>query len=247
MQQKIMDVIMKEEEISWKQIIMDIIKEDGMDPWDIDVSRIAKEYLAIIRQMKELDLKMSGKVILAAALLLKIKSKKFLGEDILEFDKMFAPDEEEDDEDIPDLVDERSNIPRSEDFQLIPRTPQPRKRKVSVHDLVNALEKALEVKNRRVLRDIEIELEIPDKKIDIESLINALHESIMLYYKDNNKKLTFTRLVNSEEKEEKIYTFIPLLHLTNARKIDLDQDDHFSEIEITLIQDTPEEAEQEQG
>ena len=33
--------------------------------------------------------------------------------------------------------------------QIYPRTPQPRKRKVSVFDLVQALEKALEVENRR--------------------------------------------------------------------------------------------------
>ncbi|MBN1386189.1 segregation/condensation protein A [Candidatus Woesearchaeota archaeon] len=233
-QEKIMNTILKEEEISWKQIILDIINNEGMDPWDIDVSSIAKEFLDTVRKMKELDLKLSGKVILAAAILLKIKSKKFLGEDILEFDKLFAPDEEDtDDEDIPDLIEERI-IERPEDFRLIPRTPQPRKRKVSVYDLVNALEKALEVKNRRVLRDIEIELEIPEKKADISKLIEEILQKIMLLCRQKEDKLTFTELVQSDKKEDKIYTFIPMLHLTNARKIDLEQKEHFGEIEITL-------------
>ena len=35
-------------------------------------------------------------------------------------------------------------------------------------------------------------------------------------------------------KEDKVFTFIPLLHLTNQRKIDLNQENHFGEIEIVL-------------
>src|SRR3989344_5635587 len=37
---------------------------------------------------------------------------------------------------------------------LIPRTPQPRQRKVSIYDLVEALERELEVKKRRLLHSI---------------------------------------------------------------------------------------------
>ena len=51
--------------------------------------------------------------------------------------------------------------------------------------------------------------------------------------KDN---LTFSKLVPSENKEDKVFTFIPLLHLTNQRKIDLEQKEHFGEIEIVLNQ-----------
>ena len=31
-----------------------------------------------------------------------------------------------------------------------------------------------------------------------------------------------------------MYTFIPLLHLSNENKVDLSQDEHFGEINITL-------------
>ena len=48
------------------------------------------------------------------------------------------------------------------------------------------------------------------------------------------KRLTFSQLVPSNTKEDKIYTFIPLLHLTTQRKIDLTQQEHFGEIEIML-------------
>ncbi|MCK5140441.1 MAG: segregation/condensation protein A, partial [Thermodesulfovibrionia bacterium] len=52
----------------------------------------------------------------------------------------------------------------------------------------------------------------------------------------NNTRLTFSTLVPSETKEDKIYTFIPLLHLTNQRKIDIEQYQPFGEIEIILRQ-----------
>ena len=47
-------------------------------------------------------------------------------------------------------------------------------------------------------------------------------------------KLTFTKLLNSDSKEDKIYTFIPLLHLETDKKVNLDQKQHFGEIEIFL-------------
>ena len=51
---------------------------------------------------------------------------------------------------------------------------------------------------------------------------------------NQEKTLTFTQLIPSDAKKDKVLTFIPLLHLTNQRKIDLIQEKHFSEIEIKL-------------
>ena len=39
----------------------------------------------------------------------------------------------------------------------------------------------------------------------------------------------------SDSKEDKIYTFIPLLHLDHQRAVDLTQKKHFGEIEIELL------------
>jgi len=53
-----------------------------------------------------------------------------------------------------------------------------------------------------------------------------------------NKKnsVTFSELLPSDSKDDKIYTFVPLLHLTTQRKIDLHQEKHFGEIDIMLNQ-----------
>jgi len=98
------------------------------------------------------------------------------------------------------------------------------------------LQKALEVKKRRVMRSIPTaKVEVPKKQVEITSIIREVYGKITnFFFKNNGKKLTFTKLIPSDSKEDKVLTFIPLLHLTNQRKIDLFQREHFGEIEIIL-------------
>lgn len=235
--EKILSLILDQNEITWQTIIYDLINSEQMDPWDIDVSLLTQKYIDRIKSLKEHDFRLSGKVLLAAAILLKIKSNKWLKEDIANLDAMFSSTEE----DADDLFAGFDNDfqPREKiEADLIPRTPQPRRRKVSIYDLVNALEQALEVKHRRILRDMPIlDVKIPVKKRDISEIIKEVYLKISSFFQLNSKnRLTFSKLLSSDKKEDKIYTFIPLLHLSNQQKITLEQYQHFGEIEIMLKQ-----------
>ena len=171
---------------------------------------------------------------LAAAILLKIKSSKLVGEDLEHFDKLLAPEEELEE----GLLDEGLSEQQKEELgkvDLIPRTPQPRKRKVSVYDLMNALDKALEVKRRRVLQSIPPPLIPPAKTKDMTQLIKTLYLRIKnTLFKSRKNRVMFSQLVPSQEKDDKIYTFIPLLHLTTQRKVELFQQRHFEDFEVYL-------------
>ena len=233
--QKIYDILYNKDEVTWQSLLYELVKNEEMDPWDIDISMLAKSYIEAIKKIKELDLRISGKMLLAAAILLKIKSNKLLNEDLVEFDRLLSEPEEDLEDDLG-LIDEQPQY-RHESHPLIPRTPQPRKRKVSIFDLVNALEKALEVKRRRVLNSMPpMDVQIPKKGIDIGKAIRDVYSKVMIFFNaSNDSKLTFTQLLPpSGTKEDKIYTFIPLLHLTTQRKVDLSQKEHFGEIEIML-------------
>ena len=120
---------------------------------------------------------------------------------------------------------------------LLPRTPQPRKRKVSIYDLVISLQKALEVRDRRVVRNMPRgTIEIPHRKVDMGKLIGDVYGRVMSMFSQQSK-LTFTQLLPQDAtKEAKILTFMPLLHLANVdyRKLDLLQQEQFGEIEIVL-------------
>jgi segregation and condensation protein A len=231
--ERIFQILYNEDEITWQSLLYELVKKEGMNPWDINVSQLSNTYIGTIKKMKELDFRISGKVLLAAAILLKMKSNRLLNEDLSEFDRLLTEEEEL----VEELdLEEQQHYEPGERPVLIPKTPQPRKRKVSIFDLVNALEKALEVKHRRVLNSIPpMGVKIPEKKRDITQIIKEVYSRIVGFLTINShKKLTFSQLIPSQTKEDKIYTFIPLLHLTNQRKVDLEQKEHFGEIEIMI-------------
>ena len=239
-QDHIYNLLMQDDEITWQTIIMDLVKTEQMNPWDVDVSTLSQKYLEKVKQMEELNFFVSGKIILASAILLKLKSNQFMLQDLAEFDNLlYATDEDElaepEDMDGPNIPD----YLRNKEPRLTIKTPQPRKRKVSVNDLVDALKKALEVENRKIQRVLDKnrmpeDLSMPEKKIDINAIIKDLHGKVRTYFEKNKSDLTFNGLVPSGRKEDKLGVFVPLLHLSNQQKIHLTQPVHFDEIYIQL-------------
>jgi len=170
-------------------------------------------------------------VLLAAALLLKIKSSRIITEDIANLDSFLFSQEEEE----FDSFEEHNYINEESIPRLAIKTPQPRKKTVSVNDLIKALQNALKVSKRKeVKRELERSFrppDIPEKKVDITALIKDIYEKIINFFK-KEEQVTFSKLVMSEKREDKILTLIPLLHLDNQEKIELFQQEHFGEIEI---------------
>lgn len=232
MEDKILQLIVEDREIAWKAIIYDLVRQEGMDPWDIDVSILAQKYVQKLHEIKEMNLKISGKVLLAAAILLRIKSKKLLGDDLDEFDRLLAGSEMTEEAFYDELEKEAAGQPwADEKFELFPRVPQARKRKVSVFDLVKALEQALEVKKRRLFRIPIPEVKIPKKKFDITAALTGLFVKLRNIF-GSSGRTTFTQLLPGQKKEDKVFTFIPLLHLSSQQKVELQQEQHFGEIHI---------------
>lgn len=240
-------IFSKADEVTWQNIIYGLVKSEQMDPWDIDVSILAQKYIDMLRSLKEHDFRVSGKVLLAAAILLKMKSHRLVGEDLTELDRLLIGVEEE----MQELdFEETGDIHKLDEIPaLIPRTPQPRKRKVSIFDLVKALERALEVKKRRLMHSIPpLNLEAPKKKKDITQIIREVYGKIKSFFISALKdKLTFSKLLPSESKEDKVYTFVPLLHLAQQNKIELMQEIPFGEIEILLKKRQQEQKSEGQG
>jgi segregation and condensation protein A len=241
MQDKIFSLLVEQNEISWKSIIFDLIRTEQMDPWDVNISLLTEKYLERLHQMKERDLKVSGKVLLAASILLRIKSNKLVGDDLDEFDRLLAGHDMSQEQFYDELEQELARgeeIGLKEEYELLPRLPQARRRKVSVYDLVKALEKALEVKQRRVLHSVPPPIELPARKFDVTAAITNLFQRILSLF-GVKKELKFTDLVPGETKQDKVYTFIPLLHLSSQQKVELEQPEPFGEIRIKVQEVSP--------
>lgn len=253
--ERILKIILDEDELSWQQIIYDLVRSEQMDPWDINVTTITQKFLGTIRKLTELDFRVSGKMVLASALLLKIKSNQLMDEDFQALDQLIAQTEDpmyvEDDFFAFDHELFEEPAEPEEQPKIYPRTPQPRQRKVSVYDLVDALEQALDVRVKREKRALDRvetqlaeEVKVPEKQIDVSSMMNTLLEQISGHFRENDE-LHFDHLAPSDDKQDKVLTFIPLLHLTNERRIDLEQERSFAQIYISLLDDTPVEYSEE--
>ena len=244
----IFDLLLKEEDLTWQTLLHELVRTEQMDPWDIDIKVLTKKFISMVKKLKEIDFRISGKIVLAAAILLKIKSNKLLLDDISAFDNLLRNDPEEM---MDELYSEEGDYEESYESiveskpKIFPRTPQPRKRKVSIFDLVDALEKALDTKNKRkaVPKLVVPKVHTPTNHKDISLVIGETYELLKDLAKEHDMTtFSFNDLLPSEEKEDKIYTFIPLLHLTNQRKIDMEQEYHFGDIDIHLLEQKPEEA-----
>lgn len=237
-QKTVMNVLFDKDEISWKNLIFTLIETNQMDPWDIDISKIAVEFIKMLKKLNELNFHISGKVVLASAILLKLKSRKFIEDDIAALDNLINSQYNEEEsilEDSPIIEDRKE---REIPSRLIPKTPQPRKKKVSVYDLINALEKAIEVEVRRksiieITRKPSIKIKISEK--DISDIMDELYTVIKNYYAKNDEILTFDKLLPTNSKEDKVMTFVPLLHLDFQGRIDMIQKQHFGIINIRLM------------
>ncbi len=243
MENKIFSILMEQEEITWKNVIYDLVRTEQMNPWDIDLCHLTQRFIQRLNQLRETNFKLSGKAVLAAALLLKIKANRLVGEDLEALDALIAQKDINEQEFYDNLAAEMrapGSIPDNEKLQLIPRTPQPRQRKVSIFDLVQALEQALEVKKRRLLKHMPLQnITIPYKKRDITLCIKRLYKTILEAFGARKIPVQFEDLLDKNHtKEDKVFTFIPLLHLANDCKIELEQDKPFSNIKIHVIDPT---------
>lgn len=233
-QEEIQDLIFSRE-IGWQDIIYDLINTEQLNPWDIDLIVLTERYFIKIQEMQENDFFISSKVLLAASFLLRIKSEILLNKYIKSIDEILFGNK-----DVP----KKSSFERMElDDEipdLIPRSPLPRFKKVTLKELLESLNKAIITENRRIKKEIinknalrESSISLPRRKFSIKDKIIEITNLLENHFKsqEGHKKITFTELAG-EDREKRIEHFSPLMHLENQQKIWLDQQGHFEEIHI---------------
>ncbi len=77
---KILDFITSE--YSWEQVVYKIIAWEGLDPWDLDITRLSHAFLQYINKLKRMDFKIPAKYIIISSMLLRMKSDhlQYLGD-----------------------------------------------------------------------------------------------------------------------------------------------------------------------
>lgn len=234
-QEQIHDLLFNRE-IGWEEIIYDLINTEQLDPWDIDIIILADKYLDKIKQIEEADFFVSSKVLLAASLLLRIKSQILLDKYIKSIDEILFGKKEEKKQ-ILERIDLDEDIP-----ELVPKSPLPRFKKVTLNELIESLNKAIVTENRRIRKNvvtrsafIESSFSLPKRKFSIKDKIRETYRNLYDHFNENKekKKVSYTEFIG-KDREERIISFLPLLHLEDQKKVWLQQDSHFDEIYIWL-------------
>jgi chromatin segregation and condensation protein Rec8/ScpA/Scc1 (kleisin family) len=247
-EERIYDVAINKDLIDWKSFLYELIYNEGLDPWDIDLAILTKKYIESLKKLKEVDFDISGKFLTIAVFLLKTKTQALLEKDIRGIENKIASIQQSSDgieeldslEEIDGVLDEHDFKKKKSSYTIKYRNPIARKRKVTIFDLIKTLEKTIEQSNRRrsnfFQRQGNSNYDGPmyDKKPkDLKQLIDDLHNLILSEISDKKGHVTFSHIVrDSNHKMGVLEKFIPLLHLHNQSKVHIDQENHFGDIKI---------------
>lgn len=218
---------------------------EDMDPWAIDIVKLADRYQNYIERLEEFDLEVPGRIIVVGAVLLRMKAE-VLREMYEEGETDEAMVEEELPEEFDEMVDEMEELEDVEEEQLripeaVPEPPVKKKakRKVTLDELKDALEDAVALEEQREERqeerkeaeDYGIEVEEDDITNKLEQLYGRLQEAIST----GDDAVTFSDLAAEKDRQEQINEFVHVMHLETENRVRCMQEEWLGELEIEVL------------
>ncbi len=227
------------------EILVQLAEKGDIDPWDINIIDVTNKYLDALDKSPRENLLNAGRAIFFASVLLRLKSDILLNlsnETLLSSQQTenFFPEDDllfGQDEVALDLSKLEGFIVRSS------LGKQQRKRKISLSDLIFALQQAEEEEERRALRTkmradraFTIDAsEIPENVFEIaheEDLEDVAEkvEAIIQEHLTGPEPITLSFI--SGILDSRANTFLALLFLTHTQKIVIEQKEFYGEVYI---------------
>ena len=215
-------------------LLLDLIRKQDINIYDIPIARITAQYLAYVERIRELDVNVAAEFIYMAAVLIHIKSKMLLPRDPL------APPEAEDPrtelvnrllehekfksaaqmllqkQQIEDAV--ISNPAVKEFMEAEGTEPE---LAADVIDLVKVFQQILERARTRPI------LEVDEETVTVGQMIQYLHRRLSIEERPIRLKLM---LRNIQSRQALVCMFLALLELVRLQAIQVRQDNVFGEV-----------------
>jgi segregation and condensation protein A len=229
-------------------LLLHLVKKQEVDIYQVNLTRIASEFVAYIDQMRELDLEIAGEFLVMAATLIYIKSRELLPAD----QKPDTQVGEEDEEDprfelIRRLVEYKKFKDAAAELQsletrmdqvyehrstpvVLPDVEPQRREPVSIFDLIQAVSVILKRFNERDdVREIQADpYTVSEKMASLRILIQE------------KGRFRFSELfAEARSRSEVVVTFLAMLELTRLRHLQVIQSEDFGEIEVELAPPEP--------
>lgn len=207
---------------TWREVLMELVDKNKIDPWDIDITEITDHYIEAISHMKVLDLHIPANIILAASILLRMKSEMLI---LVENEEPVISDEAGANRVIPEVP------------SLVSRLRlQPGKR-ITLSELIDALGDAMKLQqaHSQAASVPKIPISMPVNTEDIDAKLDKVY-TLVKNNIDKEYMTTFKYLLNNFSSAESalLDLFVPLLLLMQQSRLKLRQDVFFSEIFIML-------------
>ena len=238
----------QEAEVDGIEILVNMAKQGKIDPWNVDIVEVTDKYLMHLFQSKAQNLRLTGRTLLFAAILLKLKSNILEGIDVLDFEPQHEDDFNYTDDEILDYQEEYipTNNVISIDEVLQRRTSVRlnHNRVVTLRDLIRQLEfyemldkkQSLKNAHERAKRRVQ-----NYAKLSPDDIINLAHDE---YIENGVQRLkaNLSEILSRQDKIElneltllgmdKISAYISLLFLTVESDYDLEQDEFYSDLYV---------------
>ncbi len=221
-------------------LLLHLIKSNEMDIYDIRIFEITEQYLAIIEQMKQLDLDIAGEFLLMAATLVHIKSRMLLpvSEEVSE-DEIDDPRAEL----VKRLLEYQRYKEVAELFQQLPQlerdifvghfhvsdlletdSEEGAEIAVGIYQLADAFHRLLQERPREIFHEVVRE------SLSVADYINHITGKL-----SHQKPSAFREFFSAvTPRAELIVTFLAMLELVQMRLINIEQVEEFSDIWLAL-------------
>lgn len=237
------------QELDGIEILVSLAKTGKVDPWNIDIVDVTDKYLSQLFQMKAQNLRLTGRTLLFAAILLRLKSNILENIDINEFEAQEQFDQFELNDDGFEAEYEpeyNTNNVISIDEVLQRRTSVRlnRNRVVTLKDLIRQLEfyemidkkQSLKNAHERAKRRVRSYANLsPDDIVNlahdeyIENGVQRLRENLaQIFMKESRIELNELTLLGMD----KIAAYISLLFLSAESDYELVQDEFYSDLYV---------------
>ncbi len=208
---------------TWRELLLELVQTNKLDPWNIDLIKVVDGYVTIVKKMKVMDLHVPANIILAASILLRMKS------DTLKVFDIEEPQPEAEEVAAPRVL---PDVPA-----LVPRMRLQPNKKITLMELMSALDEVMKMKEQRqmLVQEESTPIQFFIDKEDIDEKIEHTFTMVKAHM-DKTGLTTFAYLANKYNHAESILIdlFIPLLFLAHRQRIIIMQEKFFDEIFIKI-------------
>lgn len=214
-------------------LLLHLIKQDNISIFDISIDKITKQYLDYIHKMEELNLNIASEYLVMASDLLQIKSKTLLPK---------KENEEEEEDPREELINRLINYQNYKDSieklrsyealrkEVYTKEPTLEEYKndehntdlnISLDDLVNALSKFLQDKERAK----PLATKITNKEYSVGKRSTEIRDVLRV-----KKKVNFIDLFDELSKDYIVVTFLAILDMSKRQELSITQENNFENI-----------------